>query len=366
MRAKRYGANDKYRGRKKGSTVLKVLIGVLAVLLALGLVFILIMGKYIEYTDDGVKLVLPWLQNDPSEETRQPDVSDLLITEEPSPSPSPTPSQTPELIPLAAVEVTAEELTEGTAAEAAALAGGNALVVTVKDPEGRLAWQSRSELAQNARGADGTALNGSGDFSRAVRDLSRSGDLYLVARMNCFQDLWMCVHDKTMALTTRSGKLWYDSKGMPWLSPANEDARAYLDSLCLELAELGFDEILLDCAGFPDRGNQTAITAGDNNPEDRSAAVAQWLSALAEQLQEQGVCLSVTASEGELTGPDSVSGRTAAALAASADRVWLADGADRSACAGALAQAGAEDMDLVWIFRTVPEGHTGSWAVLQN
>lgn len=365
MRAKRYSVNRQYRGRKKGSTVLKVLVAALAVLLAAGVLFILLLE--IEYTDDGVKVTLPWLQKEPVPEQPAPDVSDLIITEEPTSSPTAAPDPLSQR--LAAVEVEPSAVTDGTAAGLASDAGGSALVVTVKDVEGRLAWQSRSELAQSARGNDGETLNGEDAFSQAVRALSQKGELYLVARMNCFQDLWMCVYDKSMALTNASGKLWYDSNGMPWLSPANENAREYLTGLCLELAELGFDEILLDCAGFPGSGRLTNIASGGNYPAGGlEQAVSGWLSDLREALTGSGVLLSVRLGGEALTG-ESSTGLTAAGLEKFADRVWIAGMEDISACADALTQSGMDKTEQRLVLTTpiqegVREDWTGNWADL--
>ena len=49
--------NKKYRGRRAGgaSVALKVIVALLAVLLVAAILFTLIMGDYVEYTDEGVK-----------------------------------------------------------------------------------------------------------------------------------------------------------------------------------------------------------------------------------------------------------------------------------------------------------------------
>lgn len=361
MRRSRYAGPGKYRGRKRGSTALKVLIAVLALLLAAGVLFILLMG--VEYTDDGVKVTLPWLKKETAQEQQDPDISDLIIVEEPSAVPSPT--EEPEALPvqIVAEEVSSAAVTDGSAAALAAQSRANALVVTVKDVEGRLAWQSQSELAQSARNSDGTSLNGDEAFSQAVRSLSGEGGWYLVARVNCFQDLWMCVYSRDMALTTASGSLWYDSNGMPWLSPANEGARSYLTELCLELAELGFDEILLDCAGFPGSGRLANIASGDNYPSGAlEAAVSGWLAGLQNALADSGVLLSVRTDAAALAGEGST-GLTASALAGAAGRVWLDGVEDPSTCAGALAQAGMEDAQArLVLISPVPEDTAGAWS----
>ena len=108
--------------------------------------------------------------------------SDLV---EPSPTVEPTPTPTPEPAyePIAAVTVTAAQLRDGSAAQAVAAAGGNALVVEMKGIKGRLAWQSQTELAASLW------ANAADDFTaQAVRELAQNSQLYLVARVQCFRD----------------------------------------------------------------------------------------------------------------------------------------------------------------------------------
>lgn len=363
MKRKRYGVNSTYRGRRGGSSALKVLIAILAALLLIGVLSVLLLGKYIEYTDDGVRLVLPWLQEAKEDDRPSPAVSDdLIISEEPAVSVAPEPE--PVVIPAGAVEVPVSAILDGTAA---GLAGENAIVVMVKDLEGHLAWQSASPLAEEAKGSDGESLNGSPVFSQAVRRLADQEETYLVARLNCFCDLWMCVYDRSMILSTPGGKIWYDTKGMPWLSPANEAARAYINGLCLELAELGFDEILLDCAGFPESGRLSAVAEDANYPAgELEGAVTQWLAELTSLLEDSDTSLSVRTGRKDLD--DCPSGRTAAALAG-VRRVWVDETVDAGLWAEALAHAGVEDPEERVVQILSAEGEEmpeSGWAVLTD
>lgn len=354
-------SHSRYRGRRGGNTALKVLVAVLAVLLVVGVLLYFFWGKYIQYTDDGVRLNLPWTKESADEEADVPRVSEFVVEEEPASTflPAVVTEEEPFFL-LEGVEVTAEEILAGTAADTAKNAGGNALVVLVKDVDGNLAWQSDTELAK------GAGLSGEAAFDEAIRRLDAAEELYLVARMNCFQDLWMCVYDKSMALTNENGGLWYDTYGMPWLSPANDRAREYLTQLCLELANLGFDEILLERGAFPPKGRLSSISVGTNYPaEGRDGLVEQWFEVLCEELADAGVRVSVYVTEAELSGESSNSGWTAAGLAR-ADRVWLDAGADLPRAAETLQAAGMEAAEehLVQVCAEVPEDRSGSWALL--
>lgn len=60
---KRY---HEYRGRRNsGSVVLKIIIALLVLTLLACLVFMVFLGGRVEYTDDGVRIVMPWSEHEP-------------------------------------------------------------------------------------------------------------------------------------------------------------------------------------------------------------------------------------------------------------------------------------------------------------
>jgi len=336
-RRRRYGYNQVYRGRQGGSSFLKVLVIVLAVLLVLGLALLVVVtGRYLQFTDDGPKLVLPWLQEG-VEASATPDLSDVLVTETPEPSVEPTPTPDPASQPLTALLVDPASLIDGTAPDRAARAGANALVVQVQDEEGNLAWQTAQALPHQEMNGD-AALNG------AVEQLARDGRFHLTARLSGFRSLWGSVYAKNTALTSGTGKLWYDSGGISWVSASDPSGQAYLSAICQELAEMGFDEIVLEHPGYPDSGRVNYIAKGDKYPkEGRDGVVRSFLENLSRQLEEAGAVLSV-----RVTGaPDgaAASGVTPAALTALSGRVWLSGEADIASWSSALTQAGMAEVE---------------------
>lgn len=326
----RYGYQE-YRGRGGGRarTVLLFIIALLAVLLAAGVAFMVVMREYIEYTDQGIKINWPWLGEASSAPPAFSDpvvivTDDVVVTLEPTPDPTPTPTPEPQYNPVAAVTVTAAQLRDGSAAQRVANAGGNTLVVEMKGANGKLAWQSQAELAATlgANAADNKT-------AEAVQALAQAGDLYLVARVQCFRDPGMA-NGRIGTLMTKGGNIWYDRTGICWSSPANTQAVDYISALCLELTDMGFDEILLDSAGYPYDGEVKVLATSDNRPEDRTIPVSAFLARLSEELKGKGVCLSVYAGERLLPGEEVYSGTTAAVLAQNAGRVWLDARVDRA------------------------------------
>ena len=357
-RRSRYGYQE-YRGRGGARSVLIFIILLLAVLLAAGVVFMVTMGEYIEYTDTGVEIHWPWLSDRSSTPPVESDpvvlvTDDVVVTVEPSSDPTPTPTPEPQYDPIQAVTVTAEQLRGGSAVQAVANAGGNALVVEMKADDGSLAWQSRSEMAASL------SVNADSDrTAQAIRELSAAGDLYLVARVHCFKDPGMA-RNRIGSLLTLRGVVWYDRMGIGWTSPANQQAVDYLSELCQELADMGFDEILLDDAGYPWDGEVNVLATSDNRPEDRTVPVAAFYARLAGELEERGVCLSVYASERLLPGETVYTGMTAAVLAEHAGRVWLDKRVDVEHYQTILTAAGMDDLDARMVV-TADTAGSGSW-----
>lgn len=360
-RRNQYGYHE-YRGRGggQGRAVLLFIIALLAVLLAAGAVFYAMVE--LEYTDTGVKInwrgsqasaSLPPIASDPVEIVTDP----AVVTVEPTLDVEPTPTPAPESAyqPIAAVTVTPAQLRGGSAAQAVAAAGGNALVVEMKDIKGRLAWQSQAPLAASlgANASDNRTAD-------AVRALAEADSLYLVARIQCFRDP-LLARQRIGSLMTRGGNVWHDSQGVGWSSPANQQAVDYLSALCLELADMGFDEILLDRAGYPNFGEVHVLATSDNRPEDLTAPVSAFLARISQELGERGVCLSVHTDERLLPGEAVNTGLTADVLAQNAGRVWLDGSASAQQYGPLLTTAGwGEDAAPRLVSKNSPAAG-GSW-----
>ena len=244
MRAKGYGA---YRGRPRWKTVLKIVLVTLLLLVVLAAALMVYLERYLVVTGEGVRLELPFFQN---QEQEQEQVS-------PSPTPgqsepvvvvTPTPVPTPTVLEPVSLELTS--LLAGTAAQETAAAGGNAALFDMKSDSGALAYVSSVERAvSGGLSADDPTLNG------AITSALEEEGLYAIARVSCFKDNDLSNEDRSLAVTTNSGYRWTDPEGIRWVSPTSAEVRDYITEVCVELAELGFDEIMLDNAGYPPEGN---------------------------------------------------------------------------------------------------------------
>lgn len=286
MRGKSYGYGS-YRGRGGTSAFLKGVIVVLVVILVAAVAAFFFLQRYMVYSDDGTAyLDLPFLREEAPTQSLPPVVTPSAVpiaTPEPEPTPTPRPER---ILP---VSLPWEALYDGTAAELVKEGGGTAALFDMKRDSGELGWVSGQALAIAAKvsSAD-TAVN------VAMTAAAESDGVYRIARVSCFKDDLLSNADTTLAVTTNSGYRWTDPEKIHWVSPTSETVRAYLVELCLELSELGFDEILLDNAGYPTQGKLGYIRKGEAyNAEEFETVISGFYADVASALEGTGVVLSV-------------------------------------------------------------------------
>ena len=293
---------DSYHGRNRFATAFKVLIAVLALILLAALAALFFLEPYIVYSSDGVRIELPFFRDQEPPEVSSGAV--VVATPQASATPAPAAEE-----PFRAVLLDRTALYDGTAAAQAEAAGANAAIFDMKADDGSLGYRSELELALEAE------VNAADPAINAAIRLLNGGELYTVARVSCFRDNTIPSWHNSLALRTSSGN-WRDGTDSRWLSAASAEARGYVAGVCRELAELGFDEILLDCCGFPTQGELDRLQAGENyDPEDLTGPVEAFLDELDAALADHPETrLSVMTSRTVLTGGSDGSGQTLALL----------------------------------------------------
>lgn len=295
-----------YQGRGGGaSTFLKLIVCILAILVVGG-------GGYLLALNNGGALP-SWLPQGQTTDTptQEPAPSD-------SPEPSPTPSQAPETEEIRAVDVTVSQLLDGSAQTLAQQTGCDAVVVEVKGEGGKLQWPSQAALARQLGTVSTTQ-----SLTQALSALSAQ-DIYLVARVDCFRDQALAAANVGGSLLmARSGNRWYDFMGMSWVSPVNTQVRQYLVELCVELSQMGFDELVLDSAYFPDQGEVHVLAQSTNYPQTRATVVEQFWQEVTQALEGSQVRLSAQVRGDSLVEGGVTSGMTPQLLAQYTQRVWV-------------------------------------------
>lgn len=197
-------------------------------------------------------------------------------------------------------------------ADAQTLADGyDGVILPMKTADGALGYVSALPLA-----ADAGASSGDPDRNEALRALNDTPGLYTVAQVSCLRDSALVREEPGLSLHRVSGSPWLDESSQGWLDPAQPQVQSYLIGLCRELAQLGFDEILLTDCGFPTQGDLDSLRAVEEKEETLETFCRQLQGALA----DTPVTLSVMGQRDSVTA-DPVSGQTTALLA-TFGRVW--------------------------------------------
>ena len=340
-----------YRGRRTSTDVLRIVAVALGALVVLAAAALFYVQNYLVYTDDGVRVDLPFGLF--REEDSLPDPGNVSVVERTQgDEASRDAPREPEAEPLAVLEVPLSAVLDGTAGRELEQAGANALAVELKDGSGRLAWRSEQPLAELA------GVNGDEAVNRALEALEADG-VAVIARLTCFRDDAAPYYDTAVALRSGQGN-WRDELGLRRMSPASPEARDYLAGLCGELAALGVDEIVLEQAAFPAAGELSLINRdGNYDPDQFAGQMEAFLGQVSEALAPYGAALSLRLEGEELSRPED-SGLTAALAGRFAARVWVRAGA---LTVGQTALLGGEDK-LVSIVDRLEERASGAQAFL--
>lgn len=197
-------------------------------------------------------------------------------------------------------------------ADAQTLADGyDGVILPMKTADGALGYVSALPLA-----ADAGASSGDPDRNEVLHALNDTPGLYTVAQVSCLRDSALVREEPGLSLHRVSGSPWLDESRQGWLDPAQPQVQSYLIGLCRELAQLGFDEILLTDCGFPTQGDLDSLRAVEEKEETLETFCRQLQGALA----DTPVTLSVMGQRDSVTA-DPVSGQTTALLA-TFGRVW--------------------------------------------
>jgi hypothetical protein len=168
-------------------------------------------------------------------------------------------------------------------------AGLNLAVLHAKDPMGRLNWKSYNSIAKTM---DASATNAS--LEKAISTLRKKG-IWIAAKLDVFQDSLLVSHFPEMGVkNSETGESWSDYKGLHWANPYDIRVWDYTIALCLELVEMGIDEIQFDYIRFPSDGDLSTIEfpiiiEGISKAE----CIGKFLAYADSRLKSTGVIISV-------------------------------------------------------------------------
>jgi len=119
----------------------------------------------------------------------------------------------------------------------------NAVVIDVKDNTGLISWDSRVR-----------------DMDEFIDEL-HAKNIYVIARIAAFQDpAYVKLHPEEAVHSKKTGEIWKDYKGVPWVDTGSKNMWLYIESVSKESYARGFDEINLDYIRFPTDGAISDMT----------------------------------------------------------------------------------------------------------
>lgn len=356
-----------YRGRRKRLNVLGVVFGALAALILLTVVLFFGLQKYIVFEHDGVRVALPGAAAGedgplPNDETAPEQVNAVLEITDPDYSAVPA-AAGEGLADMAAVFVPAQDVSMsgvGRYMSVMSSYGANALVLEVKPVSGQLVWASSSPTAA------AYSLNGTLDLEAmvaALRQQDEDDELYLVAQLSCCIDGLLAERCPSAALRFATGAAYADSEGA-WLDPYSATVSAYLSELCSELAEMGFDELLLKSLSLPITEEAIGFSVELSSTPTPEAAVCGLAVELTNALEAYDIPVSAILDTTSLrsgladkSGQNlELFGKVFDRLCSATDSAWLS-GVDRDSIDQYLT-LGSLETRYVPIMSYVPEGFT--------
>ena len=326
-----------YRGRTSKWKIAAAVVLVLVILVSAG---VILLQRYVFYDDSGrPQMELPGKADEPM----LPEEIELDI-QEPAEPPAPKNGKTVQLgtasgpLTMAVLETARP-----------GLAAGELAAVTLRT-QGLVYFDSASALLDSVKTQP--------DTGAALAELEKAAP-GTAALFGCFQDRLAAASDvEGMGLKNTGGYIFYDGGNRNWLDPSKEGTRAYLGRQLVEIAALGFDEIILTEFTFPTEGklNKIAYPA-----EGRQESLNGFLKAMRTVLDEGGypqVRLSVALNEADiLAGGNDAAGVDLAALAGLADTVYARTTVEGvPALDEAVKAAGGTFVPILPVGTAVPEG----------
>ncbi len=165
----------------------------------------------------------------------------------------------------------------------------NAAVFHVKDPFGRIFWNSKNRLAVHTN-----AVYPKRGIHKTIRRL-KENSIWTIAKVDVFADNGLSTAFPEFAIINKhTKKPWTDRNRLAWTNPFNKSVWNYNISLCKELAAMGFDEIQFDYIRFPSDGDlQALFYRGRPTGWNRTMAISGFLEKAAAELKPLGVTLSI-------------------------------------------------------------------------
>ncbi len=340
-----------YRGRGPRWKIVLAVVLTLVIVAAAGVIYL---QQFIVYSADGRRqIILPW-QTEEKEKTSRPedqkenpaDSLDVIVQEPEDPTPKET----------VALSIPAHPLRQSDWGEYNDLAFSdrssgtyNAVAVRLKTSNGTIYFDSANAVSGAVDIMDDPGEDPEETAITLGLITSKEG-VHTIASMACLQDFKAANADvEGRGLKNTGGYIFYDGNNSLWLDPAKPGAREYVCALAKEIAELGFDELLLTDFSYPTEGKINKINYNTDVPLEDNLDLL--LTDLTAALEPYDILLSVELPEAVIAeGPDTVAGLDLSRLVNKVDRIYAVTTPEKAeSLSGIVAQAAGTDGKTVFI-----------------
>ncbi len=163
----------------------------------------------------------------------------------------------------------------------------NAVVINVKNDDGIMTYASNVEAVKNAEANARVSIKD----VKALIELLDEYDIYTIARIVTFKDRNLAYKKSEHSIQLKSGGVWHDYSGTPWVNPFDKYVWDYNVAIAKEAALNGFDEIQFDYVRFPD--NAKAYNPITNFPgrdgRDKDEGIADFVEYAKQELKPYNV-----------------------------------------------------------------------------
>jgi len=166
----------------------------------------------------------------------------------------------------------------------------NALVIDLKETDGRVRYDSRLKIVENL----GTKDAGIANLDSLLATL-KENNIFPIARICVFKDPLLAQKRPHLAVRDKNGSIWRDWKGLSWVDPYCKQVWEYNTAIAEEAAQRGFKEIQFDYIRFPSDGliRNCVYTYRGTRADTPAIVIKNFLKYARERLRPYGVVISV-------------------------------------------------------------------------
>ncbi len=164
----------------------------------------------------------------------------------------------------------------------------NALVIDVKDDNGKITYSMDSPIVKNIK----AATNAVPDMEGLVKELQSKG-IYVIARIVAFKDPYLAEQRHELAIKKTDGSLYRDNNGECWVNPYNEEVWEYLVEVASKAAATGFNEIQFDYIRFSTGKGMDKVDFGEEaQTRTKEEVILEFTKYAYDKLKPLGVFVS--------------------------------------------------------------------------